>query len=30
MGLYDRDYARGNSTFSYGNTSRSKAQIVTF
>lgn len=30
MGLYDRDYARNNSSFKYGSTSRSEAQIVTF
>ena len=30
MGLYDRDYARGNNTFAYGSTSRSEAQIVSF
>jgi len=29
MGLYDRDYARGNS-YSYGTTSRSETQIVSF
>ena len=30
MGLYDRDYARGNDTFAYGSASRSEAQIVSF
>jgi len=30
MGLYDRDYARGNSSYAYETTSRSEAQIVSF
>ena len=29
MGLYDRDYARGNS-FAYENASRSDSQIISF
>jgi modulator of FtsH protease len=30
MGLYDRDYAREQSSFAYGNAHRSEAQIVSF
>jgi len=30
MGLYDRDYARANSSYAYETTSRSEAQIVSF
>ena len=30
MGLYDRDYARGNDTFAYESAHRSEAQIVSF
>ncbi|MEO1954752.1 MAG: Bax inhibitor-1 family protein, partial [Campylobacterales bacterium] len=30
MGLYDRDYARASEAFSYGNVSKSEAQIVAF
>lgn len=30
MGLYDRDYARENTTYGYGSVGRSEAQIVSF
>ncbi len=30
MGLYDRDYARGNTSYAYGAASRNDSQIVTF